>query len=86
MRLNVIGKRIKFLRFEKSLTQKELGQILGTDQTTITKWENGIIEPNCDAIVCIASFFQVSTDYLLGLENEDGSKNIHSIIVRSEKQ
>lgn len=75
MKNNIIGKNIRYLRLDKKITQKKLGEIIGTDQTSIAKMEKGVIEPNCDAIVLLSIFFEVSTDYLLGIENEYGDKN-----------
>ena len=42
MRANSIGEFIQLLRKEKGLTQKELAEIIGMSDKTISKWENGV--------------------------------------------
>lgn len=68
MKDNVFGKMLFTLRKEQGLTQRELGEKLGFCNQTVSCWESGQREPDLDALVAMAKFFQVSTDYLLGLE------------------
>lgn len=58
---------IKKLRQERELTQVQLAQILNIDQTTISKWELQKALPDTQMLIQLASFFDVSIDYLLGL-------------------
>ncbi len=67
MKNNVIGKRIKNLRLEMNISQKELGERLGFCNQTISFWESGQREPSLDSVVSIAAFFKTSADYLLGI-------------------
>lgn len=67
--------RLKELRKEKEITQKKLAKDLGYNQSMICFWEKGINEPTESAIRKVAIYFDVSADYLLGLEDETGSKN-----------
>lgn len=64
-----IGKIIRELRLEKKLTQSSLAKLLNTTQDTISLWELGKSFPDIFSLIEIAKFFNVSTDYLLGLEN-----------------
>lgn len=59
-------KRLKQLRTDKNLTQKDVANYLGVDRTTYVKYETGASEPNFDTLQRLASFFDVTTDYLLG--------------------
>ncbi len=59
--------RLKFLREEKGLTQKEVAEAIGFAQSAVTFWENGKRIPNAIAVIALAKFFDVSADYLLGL-------------------
>lgn len=61
---------MKILREEKKLSQPELADALGVNKGTISYWENDLKEPTAPNIVKIAKFFAVTTDYLLGLEND----------------
>jgi transcriptional regulator with XRE-family HTH domain len=62
---------LKELRQEASLTQKELAQNIKVSSAIIGFWENGINEPTAAAIIAVAEFFGVTTDYLLGLDDYD---------------
>ena len=65
---------LKELRKEKKLTHKQLAEKIGYSKAIIGFWESGARQPTAEAIIILANFFNVSTDYLLGLENEDGTK------------
>ena len=58
--------RLKDLRTEKGLSQVDLAVATGLTQGAITYWETGHRIPNAKAIIILARFFDVSTDYLLG--------------------
>lgn len=58
--------RLKELRKEKRLTQKQLAQILFIDDTSISKYENGKNGPENVILQQMADYFEVSIDYLLG--------------------
>ena len=61
--------RLKYLRMEKEKTQKQVAQETGFAQSAIAFWETGKRVPNAIAIIVLAQYFDVSTDYLLGLED-----------------
>lgn len=61
--------RLKELRLEKHLTQDKLAQDLKLGQATISSYEANINRPNDEIICLICKYFNVSADYLLGLED-----------------
>ena len=63
-----IGKKIRQLRNERRLTQTDLAKILHVSQDTISLWELDKSLPDVKAVVEICKLFDVSSDYLLGLE------------------
>lgn len=63
------NERLRELREDNNLTQSKLAQELNIDQRSISFYEIGKYEPNLDTLIKIATFFHVSTDYLLGLTN-----------------
>ncbi len=65
MENNVFGKKLKELRLEQGLSQKELGKIFGVCNQTISFWEIGCREPDLDNLLKIARHFEVSVDDLL---------------------
>ena len=67
--INTFGKKLKELRLEKKLTQEILSKDLNVSFNTISDWELKKHEPDFDMLIKIAKYFNVSTDYLLGLED-----------------
>lgn len=63
------GEKLKELRLEKGLTQKELAMELGNAQSAIYYWETNRQEPTISALKKLCTFFDVSADYLIGLED-----------------
>lgn len=61
--------RLKELREERGLTMTELAKKINVSPNTVSRWERGKRLPNLDAIIALAKFFKVSTDYLCGLED-----------------
>ena len=61
--------RLKELRLLKNLSQMQLAVKTGLSQSAIAKWELGKTEPSASAIICLAKFFNETTDYILGLED-----------------
>ena len=57
--------RIKILRLENNLTQKELAEKIQTSNKNIWAYENNIATPPAETLIKIADFFNVSLDYLL---------------------
>ena len=68
--MDVFCERLRELRKTLSLTQKELASILQTNNSSICDWECGRTEPDLETLTKIARFFDVTTDYLLGLEED----------------
>ena len=62
--------RIRDLREDRDLTQKELAQILGMSQTGYSKYETGENDIPTAILIKLADFYQTSTDYLLGRTDE----------------
>ncbi|MDF2523247.1 MAG: helix-turn-helix domain protein [Clostridiales bacterium] len=73
--------RLKFLRLEKNLTQKQLGDKLNKPRGTIATWESGNGTPDISTIVDIADFFGVSLDYLLARSNTFNQQQIERIAI-----
>lgn len=67
--MSTFSHRLRELRLEKGLSMKQLAKNINTTDAAISNWENGINEPKISYVISIAKFFNVSTDYLLGLED-----------------
>lgn len=66
------GKILKELRQEKGLSQSEVAKAIKTSQRNIGRWENNENEPTASFISKLSKFFDVSADYILGLEDDFG--------------
>lgn len=62
----MIYTRIRDLRDDRDLKQKEIAKILMIKQTTYSKYELGKINVPIDALIKIADFYNTSIDYLVG--------------------
>ena len=65
----MLGERICILRANLGWTQVELANRLGVAKQTVSNWENGNIQPSIEMLIRLANLFNVTTDYLLGLDN-----------------
>ena len=84
-----IGERIRELRLENNLLQKELAANIRIASNTLSQFESGKANPSYDVLISIANFFEVSTDYLLGREDDFGviqSKSPADELTGEEKQ
>ena len=66
---NMFCERLKELRLEKGVGQVELATKINVSKGIISLWENGLREPKLSNLIVLARFFEVSIDYLVGLEN-----------------
>ena len=71
--------RLKELREERNLTQNDVATAIHTTRTNIGRWEKGENEPSANFIIQLADFFEVSTDYLLGREDDFGNVSIQNV-------
>ena len=63
-------KRIRDLREDKDLSQKELSKILNMSQTGYSKYEVGTNDVPTKILIQLAQFYNTSIDYILGLTDE----------------
>ncbi len=65
----IFAERLKDLIDEKGLNNQQVSDKTGIPRTSISNWVNGRRTVQIEALVQLALFFGVTTDYLLGLEN-----------------
>lgn len=61
--------RIRDLREDHDLTQEEVAKILCVKQATYSRYESGAINVPVDILIKLASYYNTSVDYILGLTN-----------------
>lgn len=76
--------RIRDLREDRDLRQIDVAKATGIDQKTLSNYETGKTNPDSFAIVALARFFNVSTDYLLG-ESDISIKSTYDVLKHLEK-
>lgn len=65
----MLGQRICELRTASGWSQIDLAKKLGVAKQTVSNWENENIQPSIEMLVRLARLFNVTTDYLLGLDS-----------------
>lgn len=81
-----IGSRIKKQRLKHKLTQKKLAKELGVSPKMISFYENNQRTPPADLMKSIAIFFCISTDYILGLSDEENDNRPKITVTKEEKK
>ena len=56
------SERLKTLRKSKKLTQVQISELIGVQQGTYSRWENGTLEPGLEFVVKLANIFGTTTD------------------------
>ncbi len=65
----MLSQSINHLRLSKGWNQVQLAQKLNVTKQTISNWENDNIQPSIEMLIRLSKVFNVSTDYLLGLDD-----------------
>ena len=77
--------RIKELRTEKGITQADLAKILKISDRAVGYYENGDREPDYSTLLKIATYFDVSIDYLLGVSDIKNTNSDSSLETKDER-
>ena len=65
----MLGEKIRDLRKENKISQEALAEKLGVSRQSISLWENGLREPKLTNLIALANFFDVSIDFLAGIQD-----------------
>lgn len=69
-KMSLFLSRFRELLAESGKMQKDICAELGISRPTLSNWKTGYSEPNFDDIIMLAKYFDVSSDYLLGLSDD----------------
>ena len=72
--MEILSTQLNKLLKENKVTMYRLAKDLQCSKATITNWCYGFCEPRATDIARLAKYFNVTSDYLLGLEDETGAK------------
>ena len=59
------GQRLRKLREERSLSQRELAEGVGTETSQVSRYERGVVMPNAETLIDMARFLRVGAGFLL---------------------
>ena len=79
----MISDKLKEIRENTGMNKKEFANYIGVKYTTYNGYETGAREPDSDFIILISTKFDVSTDYILGLQTE--SNVLHSYSLKASE-
>lgn len=71
------SERLKLLRMQSDLMQKEIAEILGVSVRTFQGWETARTEPNIERLIQLADLFNVSVDFLVGHDSFGAPSDEH---------
>ena len=75
-----IGENIKRLRIQKGITQEALAEYMHVSTAAVSKWERNESMPDITMIIPLASYFGVSSDFLLGIEADKREEEVGAIL------
>ena len=64
--MSIISEKIKCLRLQNNLTQKQLADTVNVQPASLQRFEYGTVRPSLDTLLALADYFNVSLDYLVG--------------------
>lgn len=65
-----LGDRLKKLRMENHLRQDQVARLVGVERSSVSLWESNLRQPPYTTLVRLADLYGVTTDFLLGREND----------------
>ncbi len=77
-------KNLLKIRMEKNLTQTEIAKSLNVARNTVSQWENSKRDPDCETLIELSKFLNVSIDELLG--NELINHQSNSLIIPEDRK
>lgn len=71
---DIFCNRLKEILKQTKTQQKDICKAIGIPKQKLTNWKTGYTEPSLKDLALLSQYFEISTDYLLGLEDESGRK------------
>ena len=78
-----ITDKLKYLRREKGVTQAQIAKYLNITKSAYSNYEQGIRQPDYDTLKKMCDYFEVTADFMIGREKEDGTKIILATNIRA---
>ena len=78
-----VGDRIRALRENANMTQAQIAKKFKLSRSAVNYWEMGLSVPSTKYIIELSKFFHVSSDYILGIANDNATLSVEGL---TEKQ
>mgnify|MGYP004633272457 FL=1 len=75
-----LGENLKKFRLQRELTQEQLADILGVSAQAVSRWENGTTYPDITLLPTVASYFEITLDELMGMDNWRSEEQLKGLI------
>ncbi len=80
-----LGENLKKYRTDRLLTQEGLADILGVSAQAVSRWENGTTYPDITLLPTIASYFEITLDELMGMQDFKSEEKIKTLLCEIDK-
>ncbi|MBQ4307868.1 MAG: helix-turn-helix transcriptional regulator [Lachnospiraceae bacterium] len=75
-----LGERLSCILSQQGMTQRELANMSGVDETSLSRYVNGTRKPCMDVLVRLSRALNVSVEYLTGNEEETSFREIKNLV------
>ena len=75
-----LGENLKKFRLNREMTQEQLADILGVSSQAVSRWENGTTYPDITLLPTIASYFEITIDELMGMEDFKSEEQLKELL------
>lgn len=80
-----LGENLKKFRLNRELTQEQLADIFGVSAQAVSRWENGLTYPDITLLPAVASYFEITLDELIGMEDFKSQKKLKEILAKVDE-
>lgn len=80
-----LGENLKKFRLQRELTQEQLADVLGVSAQAVSRWENGTTYPDITLLPTIASYFEITLDELMGMEDFKSEEQLKELIAQLDE-
>lgn len=80
-----LGENLKKFRTKHELTQEQLADVLGVSAQAVSRWENGTTYPDITLLPTIASYFEITLDELMGMQDFKSEEQIKELLAKIDE-
>ena len=80
-----LGENLKKFRLQRELTQEQLADVFGVSAQAVSRWENGTTYPDITLLPTIASYFEITLDELMGMEDFKSEEQLKELYAQLDE-